>query len=373
MIQYGTGNLLEANVEALVNTVNCVGVMGKGIALQFKQAFPENYREYKEAAETGEIQLGRIFMFETGKREGPKYIVNFPTKRHWKEKSRISYIKSGLLALVEEVKIRGIRSIALPPLGCGNGGLRWEEVAPLMQAAFAALPDVDIMLFAPEGSPVSASMPVSTAKPKMTLGRSILISLMDRYKSQDYELTKLEIQKVAYFMQAAHQPLKLRFVRHKFGPYADNLNHALEPMEGHFIRGYGDRSTATEIQLLPNAAKEAFEFLQPYKEAIEKLALVTLLIEGFETPYGMELLSTVHLVACENPEAATDVEKAIADVHAWSEYKRKTFAAEHIRVAWNRLREQGWFEALCSSLDVKDKNGNPIMSNVSPSITHLDR
>lgn len=351
MIIAGQGNLLDVKVEALVNTVNCVGVMGKGIALQFKQAFPKNYLNYKEAAEAGEIEPGRMFIFETAKAEGPKYIINFPTKRHWKEKSKISYIKSGLLALVEEVKMRGIKSIALPPLGCGNGGLSWEEVSPLMHAAFAALPEVEIVLFAPAGTPVSASMPISTAKPNMTLGRSVLITLMNRYKSQDYELTKLEIQKIAYFMQAAGQPLKLRFSRHKFGPYADNLNHALEPMEGHYIRGYGDRTTATEIQLMPDAANEAFDYLKSNTEALQRLEKVTSLIQGFETPYGMELLSTVHMVVCENPRSASSVDQAIADVHAWSDYKRKTFPAEHIIVAWERLRNQGWFKSECPLLE----------------------
>jgi O-acetyl-ADP-ribose deacetylase (regulator of RNase III) len=149
MIEEAAGNLLQADVEALVNTVNCVGVMGKGIALQFKRAWPENFRRYAKACNVGGVIPGRMFIFETGGMVNPKYIVNFPTKRHWRDKSRIEDIESGLKALVEDVKRLGIRSIAVPALGCGNGGLDWEDVAPLIDKAFEALPEVTVLLFSP--------------------------------------------------------------------------------------------------------------------------------------------------------------------------------------------------------------------------------
>jgi O-acetyl-ADP-ribose deacetylase (regulator of RNase III) len=149
MIEYCSGNLLEADAEALVNAVNTVGVMGKGIALQFRRAFPANYAAYRRACERGEMQPGRMFVFDTGQPTNPRYILNFPTKRHWKDKSRLADVKSGLSALPETVRQLNIKSIAIPPLGCGLGGLQWETVHPLLVEAFAALPQVRVLLYAP--------------------------------------------------------------------------------------------------------------------------------------------------------------------------------------------------------------------------------
>ncbi|MEA2601072.1 MAG: hypothetical protein QOF89_2064 [Acidobacteriota bacterium] len=160
MIEHATGNLLQADAEALVNTVNCVGVMGKGLALQFKRAFPERFRHYERACRAGEVQPGRMLVFETGRMFTPKYIINFPTKRHWREDSRLEDVEAGLTALIEEVKRLGIRSIAVPPLGCGNGNLDWAEVRPRIEAAFAQIPDVRLLLFAPQGVPDATALPV---------------------------------------------------------------------------------------------------------------------------------------------------------------------------------------------------------------------
>jgi O-acetyl-ADP-ribose deacetylase (regulator of RNase III) len=151
MIEFKQGNLLKEEAESLVNTVNCVGVMGKGIALQFKQAFPENFRQYEKACRAGEVRPGRMFTVHISNLFYPKYIINFPTKRHWKDKSKIEDIKSGLVALAKEVQQLSITSIAIPPLGCGNGGLDWAEVKLLIKSAFAQLPDVQVVIFEESG------------------------------------------------------------------------------------------------------------------------------------------------------------------------------------------------------------------------------
>ncbi|MFN6570416.1 macro domain-containing protein [Dendronalium sp. ChiSLP03b] len=201
MIEFKQGNLLEENAEALVNTVNNVGVMGKGIALQFKQAYPENFRQYEKACRAGEVQPGQMFTVSTDSLFNPKYIINFPTKRHWKSKSKIEDIKSGLVALVAEVQRLGITSIAIPPLGCGNGGLNWLEVKPLIESAFAQLPHVQVIIFEPSGAPAAENMQIATKKPNITRGRALIIHLLEAYGIPGYELTKLEIQKLAYFLQ----------------------------------------------------------------------------------------------------------------------------------------------------------------------------
>lgn len=150
MLELRRGNLLEADAEALVNTVNCVGVMGKGIALQFKQAFPENFQQYQKACRASVVQPGKMFIVPTGV-VNPKYIINFPTKRHWKGRARIEDVRAGLVALIDDLRHLRVTSVAVPPLGCGNGGLDWSEVRPMIEEAFAELSDVKVFLFEPAG------------------------------------------------------------------------------------------------------------------------------------------------------------------------------------------------------------------------------
>ncbi len=344
MIEITSGNLLEAEAEALVNTVNCVGFMGKGIALQFKQAYPDNFTAYSRACENAEVQPGRMFISEFRSMIGPKYIINFPTKRHWKGKSRIEDIESGLLALIADVKRLDIKSIAVPPLGCGLGGLDWSEVRPRIEEAFASLPDVRVLLFAPSGAPDAKKMVVRTKKANMTHARALFIKLMHQYSGMAYRLTLLEVQKLAYFLQEAGEPLRLNYIAHFYGPYADNLNKVLQAIEGHFTRGYGDSPKPDrDIELLPGAIEAADKFLAEQEETAsrERLLKVAELIEGFETPYGMELLSSVHWVGVHSDPPATDAASAVSKIHSWNDRKARMLQEPHIRIAWQRLEEFG--------------------------------
>lgn len=343
MVELKRGNLLEADVEALVNTVNCVGVMGKGIALQFKQAFPDNFHQYERACHSHSVVPGRMFVVRTGLMN-PKYIINFPTKRHWKGKAKLDDIRAGLHALIAEVNRLKLSSIAVPPLGCGNGGLDWGTVRPLIERAFAELPNVHVLLFEPAGAPAPDVMQVATTKPGLTRFRALLIRLIEAYAMPGYKLSLLEVQKLAYLLQVAGENLRLKFTKEKFGPYAESVNYVLQRMEGHYFRGYGDRSGEAGIYLLPGAVDEAARFLGSDLDAGQHFGRVSDLIEGYETPYGMELLATVHWVCSETPQAAHDVDLAVQRVRAWSDRKRVAFREHHIRRAWERLRDRGWFE-----------------------------
>jgi O-acetyl-ADP-ribose deacetylase (regulator of RNase III) len=344
MVRYVEGNLLEADVEALVNTVNTVGVMGKGIALQFRQAFPENYNAYLRACRHGEVEPGRMFVFATGRLTNPRYIINFPTKRHWRGKSRLEDIDAGLRALVEVVRREGIRSIAVPPLGCGSGGLDWSVVRPRIEEAFAALPEVSVLVYAPVGAPEPERMRVATKPPAMTLVRAAVLGLLERGALPGSRMSMLEIQKQVYLLQSAGEPMKFRFEKGEFGPYAEPLHHVLQRMEGHYIRGYGDRSRGASVQVLPQGVEAATPVLQAHPETLERLERVSRLIEGFETPYGLELLATVHWLAQEEAAVRDDVTAAIRGVHACNAHKAATFRPEHIRIAWECLREQEWIQ-----------------------------
>jgi O-acetyl-ADP-ribose deacetylase (regulator of RNase III) len=345
MIEEAKGNLLTAEVDALVNTVNCVGVMGKGIALQFKQAYPAMNQAYKKACERGDVEPGRMFVWEVGGLTEPRFIINFPTKRHWKGKSKYHDIEIGLNALVAEVKDRGIRSIAIPPLGCGHGGLAWPKVREMIESAFAPLAEVRVLLYAPAGAPAATERVVRTKRPRMTRARALFVLAMQRYSALAYETSQLEIQKLAYFLQEAGEQLRLKFTAQQYGPYAENLNKVLEDIEGHLISGFdGSRAPDKVISLMDGAISEAQSFLSTDVDAQSRMDKLGTLIEGFETPYGMELLSSVHWVACHDPLGVRTSDDAVRAVHAWNTRKAKLFPAEHIKTAWKRLVERRWLQ-----------------------------
>ena len=223
MIRTGTGNLLQAPVDALVNTVNCEGVMGKGIALQFKQAWPQMYEAYRIEAKAGRIRPGEVHVWQTGLLHSPRFILNFPTKRHWRSRSLIEDIEAGLADLVAKLRELGVRSVAVPPLGAGNGGLDWSDVRPRIVDALTPLTDTDVLLWEPGAAPPTDHRPNQTQRPALTEARAAVLGLMARYTELDYELTQLEVQKLAYFLQEAGEPLGLRYQAHLYGPFADGL------------------------------------------------------------------------------------------------------------------------------------------------------
>ena len=342
MIEYKTGDITGEDAEALVNTVNCVGVMGRGVALRFKEAFPDNARAYAKACERREIEPGRMFVFETKSLANPLYIINFPTKRHWRGKSRMEDIESGLAALAEEVRSREIRSIALPPLGSGLGGLDWREVRPRIEKTLASMEGVRAVVYEP--SEQEQPFAPRAQAPAMTLGRAAIVALIDRYLAGllDPFVTLLEIHKLMYFMQEAGEPLKLNFQPGRYGPYAENLRHVLKAIEGHLVSGYAGRDAPDEtIDLVPGAVADATAFLEERPETWARFARVSDLVDGFESPLGLELLATTHWVASRSASPPASPEEIIAGVYAWGERKRQ-FTERQIRIALEFLGKKGW-------------------------------
>ena len=343
MIKFTTGDILRADAEALVNSVNCVGIMGRGVALQFKEAFPDNFQTYAEACSRNEVQPGSMFVFATGFLANPKFIINFPTKRHWRGKSRIEDIEAGLRSLVHEVKKQNIRSIAIPPLGSGLGGLKWNEVRERIADAFQSLDTVDVTVFEPYASPDAPSSTRKDTPPKMTAGRAALVGLISRYLRGllDPSVTLLEVHKLMYFMQEAGEPLRLRYAQAPYGPYAENLRHVLREVDGHFVSGYGDGGDAPERELtvVPGAETDAERFLGGHPDTHSRFERVVDLVEGFETPFGLELLSTVHWVANRDPTRNKDT--VASAVYSWSDRKRQ-FSPRQIGLALDVLSKKGW-------------------------------
>ena len=338
------GNLLKADVEALANSVNTVGVMGKGIALQFKNAFPANFKAYEAACKMQAVELGKMFVFDNGRLTTPHWIINFPTKGHWRAKSRIRDVADGLDDLRDVIEELEISSIALPPLGCGHGGLDWDEVRSLIEERLGDL-DVVVHLYAPEGAPDAADMGISTPRPKLTTSTAALVSVIDQYSQVALLVSLIEIHKLMYFLQEAGEDLKLRYQANLYGPYADNLRHVLKSLEGHQLEGFGDGSKkvreAEPITVLPGGAKEASEALAENHQIAERIQRVLDLAEGYESAYGLELLASVHWMAARHGNS-NDLSGVTNSVQSWSQRKRRMFTAQHIESAWQRLHDQGW-------------------------------
>lgn len=345
MIRFTTGDIITEDAEALVNTVNCVGVMGRGIALQFKKAFPDNFHAYSEACERGEVNPGRMFVFDTGALTNPRYIINFPTKRHWRGNSRIEDIDVGLKDLVKVIRERRIQSIAVPPLGSGLGGLAWNDVHPRIEKAFQDFDDLQVVVFEPHGAPATQDMAKSKEVPRMNASRAALIGLIDQYLRGllDPFITLLEVHKLMYFMQVAGQPLKLKFTKGPYGPYAENLRHVLNSLEGHFISGYRDGGDmpGKRLELVPGALEDSGKSLKRSPKTRERFDRVTNLVTGFESAFGLELLSTVHWVLTHDRPASR--EALVEKTYAWNNRKRR-FSSRQIGLAADVLVGMDWVE-----------------------------
>lgn len=341
MINYKSGNIIVDDSEAIVNTVNCVGVMGKGLALQFKKAYLNNFKQYKLACDRKEVKIGEMFITDSGDMFNRKLIINFPTKDHWKGKSKYEYIESGLDDLALKINSYGITSIAIPPLGAGLGGLRWDKVKTLIIEKLGIIDGLSINIYEPIGSPDSKDIVINTHKPNMTKGRALLLKLLSIYSSKGYECTKLETQKLAYFLQEAGVDLKLRYEAHNFGPYADNLNHVLSHIDGHFISGFGDRVSKSKISIINDSLEAAEIFLAKHPESDEAISKVEKLIQGYETPLSMEVLSTVHWVVKHEGYNPNDFDAIKLFIYQWNDHKA-SIKEKYLKKALVRLENNSW-------------------------------
>lgn len=348
MLRYKSGDILAEDAEALVNTVNCVGVMGRGIALQFKNAFPENFAAYDKACKREEVLPGQMFVFETGQLTNPRYIINFPTKRHWRGKSRMEDIDSGLDDLQRVIREKKIQSIAIPPLGSGLGGLDWNDVRPKIEKILHGIDDLNAVIFEPKGAPEPNQMTKPRIAPNMTPGRAALIGLIDRYLNAllDTSVTLLEVHKLMYFMKVSGDTSlsRLRVIKAIHGPYSENLTHVLREIEGYFVSGYRDGGDAPdkELKLVPGAAKDAEKFLEKHPETLTNLNQVADLVDGFETPFGLELLSTVHWVILQ--ESSKSLDEVISRTYGWND-RKKQFTPRQIKLATEILEKKCWIDS----------------------------
>ena len=350
MIQYTQGNLLEADAQALVNTVNTVGVMGKGIALMFKERFRKNMEEYAQACKAKEVVTGKMFITETGELMRPKWVVNFPTKRHWRHPSKLEWIVEGLEDLKGFIVANDVKSIAIPPLGAGNGGLDWALVKREIEQRLSDLKDVRILVYEPTDKYQNVAKRQGVLE--LTVPRALIAELVRRYWVLGMECSQLEIQKLAWFLERVmdvhklQNDMDLQFKAQNYGPYAHRLKHLLNRLDGSYLKSekriadtqpfdviWFDDSKRERVQAyLKSEAKD-------YLPALEKTSEI---IDGFESPFGMELLATVDwLLAREGVKP--NVDAVLAGIRQWpagrkwAERKARLFDRRVVEIALRQL------------------------------------
>lgn len=340
MITYKTGNILDADAEALVNTVNTVGVMGKGIALQFRKHFPENNKAYAQAVKDGSLKLGAVQVVPVSSTSGTRFIINFPTKGHWRNPSKLSWIIEGLQDLRKTLQSLPVRSIAIPPLGCGNGGLDWNVVRPEIEKALADIPQ-EVQLYQPSAAVKEVLMnefnPVAA---KLTPARAMVLHLLYRYRALGEAASEFAAEKLAYFLQRfGEKQLKLVFKQGYYGPYSGKVRHVLFALNGYYLSGFEQKQAKPfeELQLKTERAVELKTYVTEELSDDERSRLesVSKLIHGFESPYGLELLATVDfLIQQEETFDENEIVKKL-----WSQRKIGMFSEPHVRKAVDHLKE----------------------------------
>jgi O-acetyl-ADP-ribose deacetylase (regulator of RNase III) len=354
MIEFTRGNLLDAKVDALVNTVNTVGVMGKGVALMFKEAFPENFKDYEIACKKKDVKVGKMFV--TKRLLSPKWIINFPTKEHWRGDSKLEWIETGLEDLKRVIIENNIKSIAIPPLGSGNGGLKWQDVRPKIEEALAALEDVTVLVYEPTDRYQNVAK--RDGVERLTPARALVAELVRRYWILGIECSLLEIQKLAYFLERSikilkvKNPLDLQFQADKYGPYAPRLTHLLNGLDGSYLhcgKRIGDASPLDVIWFEDSKRDKVAAYLGSgeAKAFLPALECTAKLMDGFESPLGVELLATVDWLVHKDG-VKLDREAVKEGLKKWtggeksSERKLKLFEDRLIDLALERLRSFGW-------------------------------
>lgn len=350
MITYTQGNLLDVGAEALVNTVNTVGVMGKGIALMFKERFARNFQLYAAACKAKQVRTGQMFVTETGELNGPKWIVNFPTKEHWRSPSRLEWVIDGLQDLRRFLVEKQVKSIAIPPLGAGNGGLDWPLVREQIEQALSDLEGVEILVFEPTVQ--YQNIAKRSGVQKLTPSRALIAELVRRYWVLGMECSLLEIQKLAWFLERSIErrmpsdnPLKLDFKPHIYGPFTPKLGFVLNDLDGSYLHCDKRISDAGPLDAIwfDEGRKDVVQAYlrsegKAYAQALEDTAA---LIDGFESPFGMELLATVDWLL-EREGVAPTVPAVRAGLKQWpvagaGMRKSRLFDDRSIGIALERL------------------------------------
>ena len=341
MIRYVTGNILESNAQALINTVNTMGVMGKGIALQFKKAYPGNFNAYRNACKQGNIAVGKLFVTKGNNNNlnsGEKIIINFPTKNDWRKPSEYCFIEQGLDDLFRIIEKHNIKSIAFPPIGAGNGGLEWEKVKKILEEKLSTL-NIDIFVYEPTNA---IKEYLKKERVKLTDARALLLHVLyDLVRNGEY-VSEFSSEKVCYFLQkfGAEKYLKLNFKNHFYGPYSGKVRYVLNYLNGSYIAGYSDmnKKPFDPLILISDGYNDIKSYIENNPELLEISTKTTTFLSGFYSDFALELLSSIDFIINENN--TFDKHLVTEKLSKWSDRKRSMFSnREYIDFTIDYLRQ----------------------------------
>lgn len=337
MIKYLSGNILESHAQALVNTVNTLGVMGKGIALQFKKAFPSNFKVYADACKKEEVTIGKMLLTkDVNLNSGEKIIINFPTKKDWRKPSEYIFIEQGLDDLVHVIIENQISSIAIPPLGAGNGGLEWEKVKKIIEQKLSNL-DAEILVYEPTSE---IREQLKKERVKLTDARALMLYMLyDLVRNGEY-ISEFSSEKVCYFLQrfGAEQYFRLKFDPNFYGPYSGKVRFVLNALNGSYIIGYSDMNKKPFDPLMIVA--DGYETVKRHVENNELLFSIAkktqTFLTGFYSDFALELLSSVDYIM--HHYGLSTREEIAEKLKEWSNRKQSLFSdAKYLDISINHL------------------------------------
>lgn len=339
MIKYVTGNILDSDAEALINTVNTDGIMGKGIALQFKKAFPTNFKLYQQACKDKIVDIGKLFITKDSNiTSGTKYIINFPTKQSWRKPSEYSFIESGLDDLIRVLQVNNIKSIAIPPLGSGNGGLEWERVKSIIEKKLSNL-NTDILVYEPNAI---IKEHLKTERIKLTDARALLLYVLyDLVKNGEY-VSEFSSEKICYFLQrfGADKYFKLNFTPNFYGPYSGKVKYVLNILNGSYIMGYSDmnKKPFEPLTLVADGYDDVKKHIENDENLLEISKKTTEFLNGFYSDFALELLSSLDFLSLELN--TTNLDELTQKLESWSDRKRSLFSnPKYIHISINHLQK----------------------------------
>lgn len=342
-MKYVVGNLLDADVDALVNTVNTVGVMGKGIALQFKERFPVNFKIYESECKANRVEIGKMLVVKDSSINGEKLIINFPTKTVWFKKSQYKFIEEGLKDLRRVITDYNIKSIAIPPLGSGNGGLKWDKVKELMNQYLKDLLNVEILIYEPNDAVRKILEQQENKDVELKPGRAMLLYSLFQYEKLGEAATAFVANKLAYFLQTSGENLKLQFIPHIYGPYAQAVNSVLYGLNGKYLKGMKQVKARPFEPLDLNY--DRYDEIQDYirknlsPEQHTRLKNLFEFIDGFESPLSLEVLSSIHYLLAE--DSSLGVDELLVKIQTWNDRKKQLIDREHVQIALVHIKEYG--------------------------------
>lgn len=340
MISYLKGNLFESKAQALVNTVNTQGVMGKGIALQFKKLYPSNFKVYLEKCKSNDFNIGELIVTKDNNvSTGEKIIINFPTKTSWRAPSKYEYIEEGLDSLVKTIDECEIKSIALPPLGSGNGGLQWSKVKLILEDKLTSVRDCDIYIYEPSDRIKEI---LKKERVKLTPARAMLLFMLFKLVRNGEFVSEFASEKLCYFLQrfGGETYFNLAYEPNFYGPYSGKVKHVLNHLNGSYIMGYAgkDKKPFEELDLIVDSKDEVENFIDSNPDLKKIVKLTDDFLNGFYSAFGLELLSTVDFIS--NNKNTSDPVRIQNELNNWSERKRTLFSDEkYIKISISHLKQ----------------------------------